>query len=145
MKEYLLHGALGVVGGVITSLLGGWSIALTALLVCIVFDIITGLGVALKGKSTKSISGYLSSQAMWLGAFKKGGVFAIIIVCNQIDLLLGTELIRNIAILFYISCELVSLTENCKVIGIPVPKALIRVIDTLKDKAGEESENNVRK
>jgi len=137
-NEYLAYSLIAIVGGAISTILGGWTEALTTLIICIVIDIVLGFGVALKGKSSKSISGFLSSSAMWRGAFKKGCIFAIIIICYHIDLLLETELVRNMAILFYIAGEIVSIIENCNVLGIKVPKVLIRIIDTLKERSGEK-------
>jgi len=60
MKETICMIA-GVVGGVITTLLGGWDSALATLVVFMGIDFVTGIVTAAMGKSKHSESGTLNS------------------------------------------------------------------------------------
>ena len=72
MKEGVLSG-IGMVGGWLTFLFGGWDAALATLVIFMAIDFITGLIVAgFFKRSGKSSSGALESRAGWKGLFKKG-------------------------------------------------------------------------
>ena len=61
-------GAVGVVGGIVAKLLGGWDSGLATLFICIVLDYVTGLIVAgVFNNSTKTKNGALESGAERLG------------------------------------------------------------------------------
>ena len=50
---YYLSTTVGLIGGMITQLVGGWDQAMITLIIFMVIDYITGLIVAGAGKSTK--------------------------------------------------------------------------------------------
>jgi phage-related holin len=63
----------GVVGGFITSLLGGWDVALQTLIIFMAVDYVTGLIVAgVFHESKKTDTGKLQSNVGAKGIFKKG-------------------------------------------------------------------------
>ena len=138
MEKICLYSAFGVVGGIITALIGAWNTALWTLSLIIAIDYVTGFAVAARGRSDKSQNGYLCSKAGGWGLFKKGLIFAVVILAHRIGLLVESDLVRDMVILFYIANEAISIIENCKSLGIPVPKVLVRVIDALKDRSGED-------
>lgn len=62
---------VGVLGGFIAMLLGGWDTALITLVIFMAVDFITGIIGAALGKSKHSWTGKLSSKAGWYGLAKK--------------------------------------------------------------------------
>ena len=73
--------AVGVVGGFIASLFGGWDAALTTLLIFMGVDYVTGLIVAgVFRRSQKSTDGALESRAGWKGLCRKGTTLLVVLV-----------------------------------------------------------------
>lgn len=87
MKETICMIA-GVVGGVITTLLGGWDSALATLVVFMGIDFVTGIVTAAMGKSKHSKSGALNSKAGWIGLAKKFCILLMVVVGVRIDILI---------------------------------------------------------
>ncbi len=132
-----IFGALGVVGSIIANLLGGWDTALRTLILFMAVDYITGLIVAgVFKESKKSESGALESGAGWKGLYKKGVTLLIVLVAVQLDLLTGTEMIRDMVIIGYTANEAVSIIENAGLMGIPIPEIMKKSIDILRKKDG---------
>ena len=90
MKETICMIA-GVVGGVITTLLGGWDSALATLVVFMGIDFVTGVVTAVMGKSKHSSSGSLSSTAGWIVLAKKFCILLMVVVGVRIYILVGTN------------------------------------------------------
>ena len=135
---------IGIIGAIITNLLGGWDTALQTLLLCMAIDYAMGLIVAsVFHESKKTDTGTLSSNAGWKGLLKKGVTLLIVLVAAQLDRMSGTDVIRNGAIIAYITIELVSIVENAGLMGIPIPNILKNAIDLLKKK--DESSKEVIK
>lgn len=120
--------SLALVGGFLTALLGGWDVALKVLVLFVVLDYITGLIAAYINKE-------LNSNIGFKGIAKKVLLFIPVVVAYQIDLLIGQEILRNLAIFFYIANEGLSLIENAGRAGVPVPAAIEDALEQLK---GEE-------
>ena len=57
----------------------------------------------------------------------------IIAVCNLADQSLGTNILRDAAISFYIVMELVSITENWGKMGLPLPQKLKDILAQLQE------------
>ncbi len=117
--------ALG--GGAASYLYGGWSSLLGILLAFVVIDYITGFVAA-------GIEGKLSSGVGLKGIAKKIFIFVMVAVAHLADQAIGTEIIRNAAIFFYLANELLSITENSGRIGLPVPPMLTKAVAILQDK-----------
>ena len=129
----------GVGGALITSLFGGWSVALTTLCIFMLVDYITGIIVAaVFKKSEKSENGGLESRAGFKGLIKKGMIFAVIIISYRLDLMLGTDYIKNVVIIAFSANELISITENAALMGVPMPTAIKKAIDLLKERGEGE-------
>lgn len=142
MKNYIIA-IIGILGSAITHLIGGWSTSLYVLLIMMVVDYITGLAVAAVFKaSPKTESGALSSKVGFKGICKKCMIFVMVIVANQLDVLLDVEYARQAVIISFIVNELISIIENAGCMGLPIPKVFNKIIDVLKDKEGEEYEDN---
>lgn len=138
IKLYLLT-VLGIIGSFIAELFGGWTTYLQTLLIFMVIDFVSGLLVAILFKnSNKTDSGTLSSQAGFKGICKKCYILLMVLVAHRLDVTLATDYIKTAVIIAFIVNELISIIENAGLMGIPIPKIVMSVIDVLKKKAGEE-------
>lgn len=134
MKEYFLI-VCGIVGGTISALFGGWNHLLTTLLVAMGVDFITGLVVAgVFKKSQKTPNGALESNIGWKGIAKKGVTLLIVLIAHRLDLAIGTTIIRDAVVIAFIVNEVISITENAGLMGVPVPPPIKKAIEVLKDK-----------
>lgn len=128
--------AVGVVGGFIASLFGGWDAALTTLLIFMGVDYVTGLIVAgVFHRSQKSTDGALESRAGWKGLCRKGTTLLVVLVACHLDLVMGSTFIRDTAIIAFIANETISIIENAGLMGVPIPAVVAKAIDILKQKA----------
>jgi toxin secretion/phage lysis holin len=138
MKTGILT-AIGVVGGVITSIFGGWDTAMVTLLIFMGLDYITGLIVAgVFHKSSKSENGALESRAGWKGLCRKGITLVIVIIAYRLDLVVGSDFIRDAVIITFIANETISIVENAGLMGIPIPAVITKAIDILNAKAQDK-------
>lgn len=130
---------LGVVGGAISSYLGGWDTALQTLIIFMALDYITGLIVAgVFHKSTKSESGALESRAGFKGLCRKGVALLIVLMGCQLDLMAGTDFIRDACVIAFVTNEGLSIIENAGLMGVPVPEVITKGIEILKSKEPKE-------
>lgn len=141
-KFNMLLGWIGVVGGAIIAALGGWGGGLQALVTAIVVDYVTGVAVAMFwNNSTKSDGGALDSKAGFRGLARKGVMLLIVWIGYQIDILLGFQYARNALILAFLVNELISITENTALMGVPIPAPFMNMIDMLKKKEDGADKN----
>ena len=134
MKEYFLI-VCGIVGGTISALFGGWNHLLTTLLVAMGVDFVTGLVVAgVFKKSQKTPNGALESNIGWKGIAKKGVTLLIVLIAHRLDLAIGTTIIRDAVVIAFIVNEVISITENAGLMGVPVPSPIKKAIEVLKEK-----------
>lgn len=138
MKEMVCT-AIGAVGSGIAYLCGGWDSAMITLVIFMVIDYISGLVVAgVFKKSPKSASGTLESRAGWKGLCRKGMTLLIVLIAHQLDIMIGVDYIRNAVIIGFCANELISITENAGLMGIPLPAVIKKAIDVLSQKSEEE-------
>lgn len=138
MKEMICT-AVGAIGSGIAYLCGGWDSAMITLIIFMVVDYLSGLVVAaVFKKSPKSASGALESRAGWKGLCRKGMTLLIVIIAHQLDIMIGVDYIRNAVIIGFCANELISITENAGLMGIPMPTAIKKAIDVLSAKAETE-------
>ena len=127
--------ALGLLGGALSWAFGGWDAAMVALLVCMGVDYLSGSIVALVfHKSTKSETGSYNSLYGIKGLFKKGLMLLFVLVAVQIDKLLGTAYVRDAVCLGFCCNEILSITENLGLAGIPLPQAVTKALEQLHRK-----------
>lgn len=132
--------AVGIVGGFICSLFGGWDTALATLLMFMAIDYASGLVVAgVFHKSNKSDTGALESRAGWKGLCRKCMSLLFVLIAHRLDLALNINYIRDAVILGFMTNELISIVENAGLMGIPLPSVITKAIDVLTKKA--ESSN----
>lgn len=140
---------VGMIGCFVASFFGGWNAGLTTLLIFMALDYLSGLIVAgVFHKSNKTASGALESKAGWKGLCKKGMTLLFVLVAYRLDLVIGTNYIRDAVIIAFIANELISLVENAGLMGVPLPEIIIKAIDILqktKEQEGEKTNETICK
>ncbi|MCQ2754723.1 MAG: phage holin family protein [bacterium] len=134
--------ASGVVGSLIAKTFGGWDTNLSTLVIFMILDYVTGLIVAVTGNSPKSENGSLNSYIGFKGIAKKIIMLILVAASYRIDLVCNIDYIRNMAIIAFIANETISIVENAGLMGVPIPKAIKKAIDILKNKGGESDEKD---
>ena len=124
---------LGMLGGALAAAFGGWDAALTALVVCIGVDYISGSIVALVfHKSTKSESGAYNSSYGLKGLCKKCLMLLFVVVAVQMDRLVGSDYIRDAVCIGFCTNEVLSIVENLGLAGVPMPQAVVNALEQLQ-------------
>lgn len=144
--------AAGAAATGIETLIGGWTVTLTTLLICMSIDYVTGIiTAAVFHKSQKSKSGALESHAGLKGLFKKVGMLLAVVIAYQLDKTVGSDWARNTVIVGLISNEIISVMENLKIMGVPLFSVFDKALDVMREKylnnndeSQEEEENNVK-
>ena len=94
---------------------------LETLILCMALDYLTGMMAAgIFHKSKKSAQGGLESRSGWKGLCRKGISLLIVLVAYRLDLIAGTDFICNAVMAAYLVNELLSITENLGLMGVPV-------------------------
>lgn len=143
MKNTVVAG-IGIIGSFISTLLGGWDTGLATLCILMAVDYITGWIVAGVFKnSEKSENGGLSSSAGFKGLAKKGVMLLFVLMAYRLDLTVGSTYIRDAVIIAFIANEVISITENAGLMGIPIPAVIIKAIDVLKSREDKGDEDEI--
>jgi len=130
--------AAGAAGGIVSAALGGWDPAIMTLLICMAADYATGfLVAAVFHKSMKSKNGALSSDAGWRGLCKKGVTLVIVAVAHHLGIVTDIPYVREAVIFAFMANEVISLSENAALMGIPINGIITKVIGALQNKSGE--------
>ena len=124
-----LQMTFSIIGGWLGYFVGGVDGLLTALIIFMAIDYITGLMCAVADKK-------LSSAVGFKGICKKVLVILLVGVAHIVDLhVVGTgSALRSAVVCFYLSNEGVSLLENAAHLGLPVPDKLKTVLEQLHDR-----------
>lgn len=134
MKE-LICTAMGLMGAAAAWAFGGWDSALTALVICMAVDYISGSTVALVfHKSRKTESGAYNSAYGLKGLCKKGLMLLFVVVAVQADRLLGADYVRDAVCIGFCANEMLSIVENLGLAGVPLPQAVVKALEQLQDK-----------
>ena len=127
---------LGMAGGWIAHLMGGWNAAVGALVACMAVDYLTGLIVAgVFHASPNSSGGGLESGAGWKGLTRKFVTLLIVLAAHQMDVVLGAGYIRDAVIIGFCANECISILENAARMGLPIPKMFRNAIDLMRQNA----------
>lgn len=138
MKEAICIG-IGVVGSAIAALFGGWDAALITLMIFMGIDYLTGLIVAgVFHTSEKTENGTLESRAGWKGLCRKGVSLLIVLVACRLDVVMGSNFIRDAVVIAFIANETLSIIENAGLMGVPIPAMIVKAVEVLKKKAESE-------
>lgn len=129
----------GIVGSFVASVFGGWSAALSTLLIFMAIDYISGLIVAgVFHTSPKSDNGTLESRAGWKGLIRKCMTLLAVLIGARLDILLGTAYIKDALVIAFCVNELLSIIENWGLMGLPMPKVMSDAVELLKSKSKEK-------
>lgn len=130
-----LLGISAAIGTGFTYLIGGWDMVVQWLLIFMVFDILTGVLVAMTQHE-------VSSDQYLKGLTKKLGVLIMLMMANGIDVVADLEepVIRTAVVWAALGYEGISILENIVAIGVPVPDVLRRALANLKAEGEYERE-----
>lgn len=130
-----LQMAVTMLGGWLGYFIGGVDGLMTALIILMVLDYVTGIMCAIVDKQ-------LSSAIGFKGIFKKVLIVMLVGVAHIVDLhVVGTgEALRSAVICFYLSNEGVSVLENAGRLGLPIPEKLKAILAQLHDKLPETTD-----
>ena len=132
---------LSMVGSFIVNFLGGVDTVLIALLLFMAVDYITGIAVAfIFHKSKKTAGGGASSKECLKGIIKKLCMLLLVGLAHELDVILGVDYTRTMAILFLIGNEGLSVLENMGLMGITYPAFLIKALESLKENNGGDDD-----
>ena len=132
--KYKIFTALALAGSALAELFGGWDKALQTLVLFMALDWITG-GILLPGvfqKSPKSANGAMESRAGWKGLCRKAMTSFYVLIAVRLDMLMGTDYLRDAVCIGFIANEALSIVENAGLMGVPLPSMLKKGIDVLK-------------
>lgn len=144
MWDKILKG-LCLAAGMIAGLYGEWTAALTILAVMMAVDYITGVLVAITGRSPKTDGGGLSSKIGFVGIAKKGFIMLIVLVATQLDKAIGNTsmVFQTATVFYYIANEGLSILENAELMGVPFPAFIRKRLESMreqKDKPPDDEE-----
>lgn len=128
MEKFWLY--FGMVSGMVLAFLGGLDNLLIALMAFIVIDFATGMLSAV-------VTGSLSSKVGHRGVIKKLAYFLMVGFAHIVDSFVVEDSdykFRVIAIVLILANEGISILENLAELGVPIPKKLIGLFDSMKDK-----------
>lgn len=134
MKETLCT-VFGLVGSALCWAFGGWDAGLTAMVICMSADYISGSLVALVfHNSRKSETGSYNSAYGLKGLCKKCLMLLFVIVAVQADRLLGGDFVRDAVCIGFTANEILSIVENLGLAGVPMPQAVVKSLEQLQSK-----------
>ena len=125
-----IRAVLGFMYGEVTGLF--W-----ALVAFMVLDYISGILAAISVRK-------LSSKVGFKGIVKKLLILVFVSVGHITDtyVLGGVPVAMTAVILFYIANEGISIVENATELGLPVPQKIKNVLEQIKNKSGEDDNEN---
>lgn len=115
------------IGTTISTLLGGWDMALAVLVGFVISDYLAGITAAWYEKT-------LDSKIGFLGIARKVFLFVPVGLAFWLDQLIGQNILRNLAIFFYLSNEGLSILENLGRIGVDIPPGLAEALQQLRER-----------
>lgn len=123
------------VAGFVAGLYGEWTSALTILAIMMAVDYITGVLVAVTGKSPKTEGGGLSSKIGFVGIAKKGFIMLIVLVATQLDRAIGNTsmVFQTATVFYYIANEGLSILENADLVGVPFPAFIRERLESMRE------------
>ena len=121
---------IGIVGGVIIKLMGGFDTVLWVLIAMMVLDYVSGIIKAVYQKR-------LSSRIGLNGILKKTTALLVVAAGNLVQEITGIGAVREMVIMFYIANEGISLLENTAAVSNVIPQSLREVLLQLRGDSNE--------
>ena len=124
---------LGCVGSALCWAFGGWDTGLAALLVCMGVDYVSGSIVALVfHNSRKTETGAYNSAYGLKGLCKKGLMLLFVLAAVQMDRIMGVDYVRDAVCIGFCTNEVLSITENLGLAGVPLPPGVKKALEQLQ-------------
>ena len=136
MKNYLSL-IVGTISTFIANIYGGWSNALTTLVIFMIIDYVSAIIQAILGKSLNSKNGKLNSTVGFKGIFKKIMILLMVLVGHRIDVTFNLTYVKDIIILSYICNEFISIIENLTYIGLDKLPIFDKIASLIKKEVQE--------
>ena len=131
---------LAAIGGAIASFFINMPPLVWILIAVMTIDYITGLICGAMGKSNKTENGYLESHAALKGLLKKGLIILVVLLAALLDQAVSAgagiqfEAVMGATCLWFIASEGLSILENVAMMGVPVPKILLQLLEVMRAK-----------
>lgn len=131
--------AFAAFSGAVAGAFGGFDPVFRVLLACMVVDYVSGVVVAVMGRSSKTASGGLDSKIGARGIAKKGLMLLVVLVAALLDSALGTEqqIFRSAVIWFYVANEALSILENMALANVPFPRKLLDALEQIRQRSSK--------
>jgi len=121
-----------ILAGCLVAMLGGIDDLMKLLFVMMVIDVIAGVCIGVSKNK-------FSIRALFVGGLKKCLELGVIIIAFMADRAFGTEIWRMGAMVYYVGYEGISVTGNLGLLGVPLPKKLVKLFANMR-----EDENKVK-
>lgn len=131
---------LAAAGGAIVSFFVNMPTLVWILIAVMTIDFVTGLICGAMGKSNKTENGYISSNQAFIGLMKKALILLVVLLAALLDkaVAIGAgitfEAVMGAACLWFIASEGFSILENVAMMGIPVPKIMLKLLEVMREK-----------
>ena len=131
---------LAAIGGAIASFFVNMPPLVWILIAVMSIDYLTGLITGALGKSNKTTNGYLESHAALKGLLKKGLIILVVLLAALLDQAVSAgagiqfEAVMGATCLWFIASEGLSILENVAMMGVPVPKILLKLLEVMREK-----------
>ncbi len=135
--QIIIDSVAGTIGAVLGFMYGEVTGLFWALVAFMVLDYISGILAAISVRK-------LSSKVGFKGIAKKLLILVFVSVGHITDtyVLGGVPVAMTAVILFYIANEGISIVENATELGLPVPQKIKNVLEQIKNKSGEDGNEN---
>ena len=136
---------LAAVSGAVLSFFTGLPPIIWVLVAVMNLDYITGLMCGFMGKSPKTETGGLSSKTAFEGLLKKVLILVVVglaaLVDHAIAVSAGIEMaaVTGACCLWFVASEGLSILENAAVMGVQIPKILMKALETVRKKGEDEN------
>ena len=137
--------ALAAAVGAVISFFTGLPPIIWVLVAVMSLDYITGVMCGAMGKSPKTETGGLSSNAAFKGLLKKVLILVVVglaaLADHAIAVSAGIDMaaVTGATCLWFVASEGLSILENAAAMGVPIPKVLMRALEIMREKGDGES------
>lgn len=112
---------------------GGWTGVLELLIIVFGIDYVSGIAASIKeGRGLRSTVGFF-------GLCKKGMMLLMVFLGHKLDVALGTSIVMNGVIYFWLANEVVSILENYTRCGLKTPTVFKDILTILQEKNREKT------
>jgi len=127
---------------IIIDQLGGQTSHVVTLLTFMGIDYFSGILIPIVfRRSKRRKDGKLDSRICFRGLMKKCMMLGMVFIAHRLDITMSTNFICNAVMVALIVGETMSILEHADVIGIPIPAVLRRAMTLMREKAGENNDN----